>query len=80
MNDDLDLERRIAAWLDDQFPAREPDGLLRGVLETTSQHRPRPSWRARLGGQHFSLRRHPGRASARPHSAGPGGRRGGCHT
>ena len=54
MNDDLDLERRVASWIDDQFPAHEPDGLLSGVLETTSHRRPRPIWLARLGGQHLS--------------------------
>jgi hypothetical protein len=54
MSDDLDLERRIASWIDDQFPAHEPDGLLRSVIDTTSQHRPRPAWRARMGGRQFS--------------------------
>ena len=41
-------DRRIAAWLEDEFKAREPAGLLDEVLATTAARRQRPAWRSRL--------------------------------
>ena len=39
-----DLDRRLTAWLDDQAPMREPDGLTDAVLARTRRTRRMPRW------------------------------------
>jgi hypothetical protein len=54
MNDNIGVDRRVASWIDDQFPEREPAGLLDRVLDETNQRRPRPSWLGRVAGHHLT--------------------------
>jgi TolB protein len=44
MSSPPDLERRLADWLDDQAPKREPDGLTYAVLARTRRTRRMPRW------------------------------------
>jgi len=46
MNDDRNLERKIASTYEEIAPPREPRGLLDDILLTTSHTRQRPSWLA----------------------------------
>ena len=49
-----DVDRLLATYFDLDAPAREPDGLLERVLETTSRRRPAPGWLAQLRGMPMS--------------------------
>ena len=44
MNPSPDFDRRLTAWLDDQAPMREPDGLTYAVLARTRRTRRMPRW------------------------------------
>ncbi len=44
MNGPSDFDRRLTAWLDDQAPMREPDGLTYAVLARTRRTRRMPRW------------------------------------
>ena len=44
MSPPSDFDRRIADWLDDQAPMREPDGLTYAVLARTRRMRQLPGW------------------------------------
>ena len=44
MSPPSDFDRRLTAWLDDQAPMREPDGLTYAVLARTRRTRRMPRW------------------------------------
>jgi DNA-binding beta-propeller fold protein YncE len=45
MNTSPDFDRRISAWMDDQAPMREPDGLFERVTTELEQTSRLPAWR-----------------------------------
>ena len=60
MNPIDDLDRRIAAELDDQLARRAPVDLLDRVEDSTRRQRQRPAWLAASLGHHFSSTTLPG--------------------
>ena len=53
MHDELD--RDLAAWFVADAAAPAPIGLLEQATATTAARRPRPAWRASLGGSRMSF-------------------------
>jgi hypothetical protein len=55
MNDRRSPEQLLSAWFDSEAPSGAPDALRADVITATARTRPRPTWLARLKGNHMDV-------------------------